>query len=197
MRLTARTDDHDLAVKARKVVEFLRDGSSVKVSISFTLSAWAREEPARREVMAKVVRSVAESGAGWCDPAGIKGEGAMLMATFVPVTTPKPQRDWDKVLLKLASPQRGGPEASDSRMAHPEATVAAALGGTAKASTLETMLPPTDQLLKNFRKPKKHAGRKPGETLADDATHVRRNVEGLDDVGMTGALTRGRRLTRG
>ena len=49
---------HDLEIKSAKVIEFLKEGRPVRVSVSFTMSVWSKEEPARREVLARVVQQV-------------------------------------------------------------------------------------------------------------------------------------------
>jgi translation initiation factor IF-3 len=152
VRLTARTDAHDLGVKAGKVIDFLRQGSAVKVSVSFTLSAWLREEPDRRDVFAQVVRRVAEAGVGFCDASGLAGQGPVLSGLFTPVNAPRAAADWERTLTRLASPLR--PATDDERMRKVAATAAAAAGGTAKAATVESLLPPTEQLLKTYRSPK-------------------------------------------
>lgn len=74
------------------------------MSVSFTLSAWIQEEPSRREVMAKLVRKVAESGSGYCDANSLKGEGPNLNGLFNPCSTPKPAAEVEKALSKLAAP---------------------------------------------------------------------------------------------
>ena len=58
IRCTSRTDDHDLNTKATRILEFLREGRSVRVVVSLTMSNWTQEEPARREVFARIVRKV-------------------------------------------------------------------------------------------------------------------------------------------
>jgi translation initiation factor IF-3 len=195
MRLTARTDDHDLSIKGARVVEFLRSGHGVAVNVSFTLSAWIKEEPARREVLAKVVKQVLESGAGFCDANSIRGEGAVLSAYFSPVSTPRPKSEWERVLKKLAAPL-AAPNEKDPRMVNVKATAAAALGGTAKASTIEEILPPAEELAR-LRSAKLHRGLKPGEPAdAEDEVDVKREGQGLPDVGVTPPAPRRKRLAK-
>lgn len=165
IRLTSRTDDHDLGVKTGKIIEFLRNGHSVKISITFTLSAWQKEEPARREVLAKIVRRVAESGIGWIDPSSISGQGAALLAICNPVNHPKNKADWDKVLIKLTNPLNSL-NTNDARVKMILPTVAAAVDGTAKATTITDILPPTELLIKTYRSPKAHNGRLAHSSIA-------------------------------
>jgi len=120
IRLTTRTDDHDLGVKCSKIVEFLRSSHSVRVSVSFSksTSAWVKEEPHRRAMFAAVVRAVMASGAGHIDPNSIQGSGANLVGVFSPnkvtststsstttSTAPRGSSEWDKVLNKLSDPR--------------------------------------------------------------------------------------------
>jgi hypothetical protein len=88
--------EHDLDVKTAKVIEFLREGRQVRVSVSYTLSAWMQEEPARRDVMARVARKVAAAGVGFCDASSIRGEGASLHALFNPAATPRSAAELDR-----------------------------------------------------------------------------------------------------
>ncbi|RYG39862.1 hypothetical protein EON68_04940, partial [archaeon] len=97
--------DHDMEVKTNQVIKFLKDGRTVKVSVSFTMSAWVREEPTRREVMGKILKLVAEAGVGQCDANSIKGEGGNLYALFTPATSPKTLSDMlARSLERLAQP---------------------------------------------------------------------------------------------
>jgi len=121
IRLTTRTDDHDLGVKCARIVEFLRSGHSVRVAVSFSksTSAWVKEEPHRRAMFAAVVRAVMTSGSGSIDPNSIQGSGANLVGVFsankiVSTSTtstsstssaPRGSSDWDKVLNRLADPR--------------------------------------------------------------------------------------------
>ena len=195
IRLTARTDDHDLGVKTGKIIEFLKHGHSVKITISFTLSAWQKEEPARREVLAKIVRRVAESGIGWIDPSSISGQGANLLCTCNPVNHPKNKADWDKVLLKLTTPLNSLGN-NDVRAKAILPTVAAAVDGTAKGSTITDILPPTELLLKTYRSPKAHNGRIAHSSVAT-GTDLKKEEENKDiladpDLPSTGGRRRRR-----
>ena len=98
--------DHDLGIKTARVLAFLRAGRPVRVSVSFTsASAFFKEEPARRAVLGRVVAAVAEAGVGFCDAASIRGDGAALHALMSP-SSPKPPKDWEKTLQRLAAPIR-------------------------------------------------------------------------------------------
>jgi translation initiation factor IF-3 len=141
IRLTARTGDHDIGIKAGRVVEFLREGRPVKVVVSFSSpNAGLKEEPARRDVMARVVRIVmAEAGAGLADGNSIRAEGTHMHAMFNPVSaSPSPaqlaklQAEANKVLGKLAMPLRAG-AAADAE-AEPAAAAAAAATTAARAA---------------------------------------------------------------
>jgi translation initiation factor IF-3 len=182
MRFTARISDHDIDVKVAKILEFLKDGRPVKVTVSFTLSAWLQQEPNRREVLAKVVRKVGEAGVGFCDPSSIKGEGANLQAMFNPTSTPKTAADIERTLAKLVSPMAVG--SSDVRVTHIQATAMAAMDGTASKATVAAVLPPAN-ILARFRKPKIHAA-EPEE--GDEAGRTARAEALIDgepvDLGM-------------
>jgi len=135
IRLTTRTDDHDLGVKNSRIVEFLRSGHSVRVSVTFSksTSAWVKEEPHRRAMFAAVVRAVMASGAGYIDANSIQGSGANLVGVFSAnkhisssstttttttkttsssttnsnsdSTAPKGSAEWEKVLNRLSDPR--------------------------------------------------------------------------------------------
>lgn len=107
IRLTARTGEHDLAIKVDKVEGFLRTGNQVKVGVSFSGGGFfGKEESSRRVVMSTVARRVSEGGTGFCDPSSISGEGTTLYALFSPTSVAKPAAAWEPVFEKLASPLR-------------------------------------------------------------------------------------------
>lgn len=202
IRLTARTGPHDLGIKADKVIAFLREGHPVRLQVSFTLSAWAKEEPGRREVFAGVVRRVAESGAGFCSSSSLTGAGPNLNGTFFPTSAPKPAADWEAVLARLATPIR--PHVEDEKMSHPVPTAVAAIEGTASKATMESMLPPPELLARQLRRApgrarpaaKADGGTAP-EALADGEVNTRRAGPDNDfDEGSAALLTAGRKRTK-
>jgi hypothetical protein len=168
------------------------------VSVSFTTStAWAKEEPARREVYAKVVRKVAEAGAGFCDAASITGAGPHLQGTFQPTSTPRAAADVERTLARLSMPIK--PRLDDEREAKLAPTVTAALEGTAAKATVEALLPPPE-LLRKFRSAKPHGGRLAREEDVDDFKRERFGVAGVEvmpdeDIGVTRAAPRKRKTT--
>jgi translation initiation factor IF-3 len=166
MRYTARIDAQDFLVKTNKVIEFLRAGRPVHVMVSFTVTAWIKEEALRREVMSKIVAQVGVAGVGYCEPSNLRAEGVTLHGTFFPTNTPKPQADVAKTLEKLAAPLRS--PIQDSVQANKiEATVAAALGGNASIDTVEAALPPPT-VLRKFVSAKAKAAIGAGDTKEDD-----------------------------
>jgi hypothetical protein len=152
IRLTARTDENDLGIKAARVVQFLSSGLSVKVSVAFSKSAnsFTREEPARRSAFESLARRVADSGAGFCDSASISGLGIMLSGLFVPIKVAKPLSAWSKVMELLSSPIHGngssdgggggrwGGSSSSSDTAAAPAAAADAAAAAPKASSEAT-----------------------------------------------------------
>lgn len=68
--------DHDLNTKTARIVEFLKEGRPVRVVVSLTLSAWTQEEPARREVYARILRRVRTRAPASCS-CGKKRKGGM------------------------------------------------------------------------------------------------------------------------
>lgn len=185
MRYTSRIGDHDLDVKTRKVVEFLTDGRPVRVTVSLTMVAWLQEEPARREVLAKVVRKVAESGVGYMDPSTIKGERALLSGMFNATSTPKSAAEVERTLAKLTEPISSGTD--DPRMQRIAATVAAARDGTATGSTLLT-LPPA-YIMARLKSPKPRGGRL--ETPEGDTAETKERRAMMDGEPLDLSVTRG------
>ena len=107
VRLTARTTAHDGSIKAARIVGFLKDGASVRVSVSFSSShAWSREEPARRMAFGEIARAIAVSGVGFCDVGSVIGAGARLEGLFTPTRVPKKLDDWAPLWAKLDQPLR-------------------------------------------------------------------------------------------
>lgn len=186
MRFTARITDHDLGIKAAKMIEFLKDMRPVQMLVSLTINAWMQEEPARREVFAKVVRRVGEAGVGYCDPGSIRGEGANLAGMFQPTTAPKSAADIEKTLAKLATPIK--PPEDDPRFRSLDVTALAALEGQASLATIEAMLPPPN-ILAQFR-----TGKTKRRIAPDDAgdTDVRNRAAALEGEDMDLNITRPR-----
>lgn len=189
VRLTSRTDEHDLGVKSGRVVEFLRGGHPVKVAVAFTtMAAAAKEEPARREVMAKVVRAVAEAGSGYADPGSIEGRGSTLSARFVPTKTPKDAGDWERVLTRLAAPIRPPPSDGGGRdvqaVPTPAGVAAVAVGNL--PSIPAVVLPP-DAVLARFTS-RRTASRRTAHGGGSAGTPIDR--DDFDDVPSTKSIAR-------
>jgi len=128
VRFTARTAPHDLAQKMARVTGFLREGHPVRVSVNYSESgAAAREEPARREMLAAVARAVAEAGVGFCDASGVDAARA-LQALFTPTKSARGAALWEPLfeLLKKPSVRRRKREEGEDGGGEPAAAVAAA-----------------------------------------------------------------------
>ena len=166
IRLTTRTDDHDLGVKCSRIVEFLRSGHSVRVSVTFSksTSAWVKEEPHRRAMFAAVVRAIMASGAGYIDGNSIQGSGANLVGVFSPnkhtstestvsstnsnsnsnSTAPRGSAEWEKVLNRLSDPRGLRPDEGEvpsfvkPAMQSNTETIATSNGGMSTSSTLSS-----------------------------------------------------------
>ena len=165
IRLTTRTDDHDLGVKCSRIVEFLRSGHSVRVSVTFSksTSAWVKEEPHRRAMFAAVVRAIMASGAGYIDGNSIQGSGANLIGVFSPnkqtstesttlsstnsnsnSTAPRGSAEWEKVLNRLSDPRGLRPDEGEvpsfvkPAMQSNTETIATSNGGMSTSSTLSS-----------------------------------------------------------
>lgn len=78
--LSPATDVHDLNFKMKNSIEFLKEGSRVKVSIRFRGREMAHPEIGRRQ-MDRVIEALKDHGALELDP---KMEGKLLVAIFVP-----------------------------------------------------------------------------------------------------------------
>ena len=105
IRLTARTDEHDLGIKVKKVEAFLQSGHPVKVTVTFSGNGFlGREESSRREIMASVARRVANGGLGWCDPSLVAASSINIQAVFTPTSSPKPQAAWEPLFELLSRP---------------------------------------------------------------------------------------------
>lgn len=187
--MTSASAAHDLDVKGARIVSFLRDGRPVRLSVSYTLSAWMQEEPARREVLATLARRLAESGAGTIDAGSIRGEGASLHAQANPCAPAKAASELAKVLSKLAAPI-GSPAESDERLRRIQATAAAAMAGQASAATIESVLPPPG-VMRAFRTKRAKglsgsAGEDEDKRDARDGRAAALDVGGADDERDTG-----------
>ena len=130
IHLTARTGEHDLGIKAGKIIAFLEAGSPVRVEVAYSTGSGflGREESARRAIMEGVVRRVEASGKGFCDPTSISGASLKLVAQFVPVSSPRAAEQWAPVYRLLASPLRTG--AAEPHLAAAGARVAGPAAGT-------------------------------------------------------------------
>lgn len=82
MRLTSKTEPHDLLTKTRKIRKLLESGSPVSVIVRFSGHSWSTQEEARRDVLRKVIGGVGDLG--MVDPTTIKATDATLTALVQP-----------------------------------------------------------------------------------------------------------------
>lgn len=147
IRLTSRIDDHDLQVKSDRILNFLRSNHPVKVSVSFAMNMWQKEEPARREVFRRVSHMVAEEGVGFCDVSTVSGAGSSLSGVFNPTTKPKPHTDWEKLYKRLSSPIRPSFAEEGKGPAAPPTPQAEVLPSNVN---VDELLPSPEVLLRKF-----------------------------------------------
>jgi translation initiation factor IF-3 len=193
IQFTSRTGEHDLGIKAGKVVAFLEAGNPVKVTVWYSEGLLNRDESARRTMLEAVLRRVEKAGVGFCDAATITAFGKNLFATVVPVATPRGAERWEPIYKRLSSPIRTEPQEAPSAVAADVAhAIAAPAAADAPASSAKSplKLPPAKSLLRTFSEelPKPKAGRKDVEDEEEEADSG--IAEGAAPV------TRGRRRSR-
>jgi translation initiation factor IF-3 len=104
MRFSAKTEQHDLEVKAQRVMEFLKKGHPVKVSVAFVSGTpVVLQEPLRRGVLRRVLSVIGLQG--YMVPTSLSASMREISGTVLPLNTPKADEDRHlQVLSKLDSP---------------------------------------------------------------------------------------------